>query len=279
MAGDLHTHSKISDGSLGLEDLVTLAKRCGLTALAITDHDTVAGATRAVNLGKRAGILVIHGVEFSTTDTARGNKAHILCYMADAPDRLEGLCRKTLAMRKRATLMSLQKVMRYYPITPEMVMARAAGSACVYKSHIMNALCDAGYADSIYEGAVYERLFGKDGVARVTKEYPDVREVIAQIHEAGGLAVLAHTAAYDNNALLEELTEERLLDGVQVWHPDHGAEMAAQLASYADEHGLLKIGGSDFHGMYAGCVRPLGCATTPDGDIEKLIAYKKRRMQ
>ena len=226
MAGDLHTHSKISDGSLGLEDLVTLAKRCGLSALAITDHDTVAGATRAVNLGKRVGLPVLHGVEFSTSDAQRGNKAHILCYMADAPDRLEGLCRKTLAMRKRATLMALQKVMRYYPITPEMVMARAAGSACVYKSHIMNALCDAGYADSIYEGAVYDRLFGANGVARVAREYPEVREVIGQIREAGGIAVLAHTASYDNRDLLEELTEKGLIDGVQLWHPDHSAAFA-----------------------------------------------------
>ena len=66
MASDLHCHTKISDGSLGIEEVLTVAKRRGLSSIAITDHDNTAGATRAVVIGRRMGLRVIHGVEFST---------------------------------------------------------------------------------------------------------------------------------------------------------------------------------------------------------------------
>ena len=94
MASDLHCHTKISDGSMGIDELIAIAKRRGLTAISVTDHDTTAAATRAVVIGRRQGVDVIHGVEFSTMDTKRGNKAHLLCYLCDTPDRLEGMCRR-----------------------------------------------------------------------------------------------------------------------------------------------------------------------------------------
>ena len=79
MASDLHCHTKISDGSLGIEELIGIAKRRGLSAISVTDHDSTAGATRAVIVGKRHDLRVIHGVELSTTDKVRGNRAHLLC--------------------------------------------------------------------------------------------------------------------------------------------------------------------------------------------------------
>lgn len=93
MASDLHCHTKISDGSMGIEELIAIAKRRGLSAISVTDHDTTAAATRAVIIGRRQELQVIHGVEFSTIDKSREKKAHLLCYQCDTPDRLEGLCR------------------------------------------------------------------------------------------------------------------------------------------------------------------------------------------
>lgn len=95
VASDLHCHTKISDGSMGIEELIAIAKRRGLSAISVTDHDTTAAATRAVIIGRRQEVRVIHGVEFSTIDKVRGNEAHLLCYLCDTPDRLEGLCRRT----------------------------------------------------------------------------------------------------------------------------------------------------------------------------------------
>ncbi len=275
MAGDLHCHTKISDGSLGIEDLIGIAKRRGLSAISVTDHDTTAGATRAVIIGKRQNIQVIHGVEFSTMDTARGNQAHLLCYLCDYPDRLEGLCRRIGESRKAAATEMVRRVMRYYPITPDLVVKCATGSTNIYKQHIMHALVDAGYADGIF-GETFNRLFGKDGVAKVPMEYPDTRDVLTAIHEAGGIAVLAHPYVYGNQELLEELTALGL-DGVEVWHPYHSDEQSAQLQQFAADHGLITTGGSDFHGMYSKTTRSLGSTSVDDSVIAALLAHKEAK--
>lgn len=272
MASDLHCHTKLSDGSMGIDDLITMAKRRGISTLSVTDHDTTAGATRAVIIGKRQGLNIIHGVEFSTKDSQRGNKAHLLCYLCDTPDRLEGVCRQTSELRKKAANEMVRRVMRYYPITPEMVVRCAQGSTNFYKQHIMHALMDAGYADSIF-GDVYHKLFGENGSARVAIEYPDVRDVIDLIHSAGGIAVLAHPYQYHNEELLEELTGNGL-DGVEVWHPSHNEEQRAALEEYATTHHLLMTGGSDFHGMYTDSPRPLASTSCPEEHVQALLSYK-----
>ena len=176
---------------MGIEELIAVAKRRGLSAISVTDHDTTAAATRAVVIGRRQELTVIHGVEFSTFDTQRGRKAHILCYLCDTPDRLEGMCRRTNDSRKKAAMAMVRKVMRYYPITPDLIVKCATGSTNIYKQHIMHALMDAGYADSIY-GELYDKLFAPgQGSALVEAEYPDTRDIMDLIHSAGGIAVLA----------------------------------------------------------------------------------------
>ena len=119
MASDLHCHTKLSDGSMGIEELLGIARRRGITAISVTDHDTTAGATRAVIIGKRQNLQVIHGVELSTKDKQRNTKAHLLCYLCDYPDRLEGLCHRINESRRSAATDMVRKVMRYYPITPD----------------------------------------------------------------------------------------------------------------------------------------------------------------
>ena len=274
MAVDLHCHTKISDGSLGIEDLISIAKRKGLSTISVTDHDATAGATRAVIIGKRQEIQVIHGLEISTMDHERGRNAHLLCYLCDHPDRLEGLCHRIGENRRAAGMEMVRKVMRYYPITPELVVKCATGSTNIYKQHIMHALLDAGYTDSLY-GDLYEKLFGKDGCAAVPIEYPDTRDVLTAIHEAGGIAVLAHTHVYQSEDLLAELVPLGL-DGVEVWHPYHTEKQAGELLDFANQHDLLVTGGSDFHGMYSRTARPLGSTTVPDECVDALLRHKQK---
>lgn len=274
MACDLHCHSKISDGSLGIEEIISLAKRRGLTAISITDHDAVVGATRAMVVGKRQGIEVIHGVEFSAFDPSHNRKVHILGYLCDAPDRLEGLCRQIAVSRRAAATEMARKVLRYYPIVPDSITRCAAGSTCIFKQHIMHALIDAGYADGFY-GDVYHKLFSPEtGVAYVSPEYPNVREVIDLIHSAGGLAVLAHPYSYDSIDLMKELTADGVLDGVEVWHHRNDEQQTAELKSFAENNGLLMTGGSDFHGMYSNKARPLGSHSCPDNTVQLMKEYK-----
>ena len=275
MAGDLHCHSKMSDGSLGLEELILLARRRGLETISVTDHDTFAGVTRAKILGDRFGINVIPGIEFSTYDYKRENKVHILCYLCDKPDRLEGICRRTNESRKKAAQDMIRKVMRYYPISPEMVLRCANGGMNIYKQHIMHALMDAGYSLSIF-GNIFDTLFAwKTGLARIDTEYPDVLEVLRTVNDAGGIAVLAHPPEYNSFDAIGELIENGL-SGLEVWHPRNSEEDTDRLMKIARENKLVMTGGSDFHGMYGSEVTPLGSTTMPNESVAALIAYKNK---
>ena len=88
---DLHCHTKLSDGSLGIEDVIAQAKRTGIDWLSLTDHDTMASFSRANVIGQREGVKILPGVELSAWDKERSSKVHILCYCPRKPDRLEGL--------------------------------------------------------------------------------------------------------------------------------------------------------------------------------------------
>ena len=126
MIGDLHCHSKLSDGSTSLEDIVFYAKRAGLAVLALTDHDTMSGISRTEILGKRYGITILPGVEISTYDEQTGRRVHILCYLPQKPDRLAGLLARTLEERRRPGEQMIEQVTRYFPVTPKHNLRYAA---------------------------------------------------------------------------------------------------------------------------------------------------------
>lgn len=271
MAADLHCHTCSSDGSDPAGEVVLMAKLRGLSAVAVTDHDTFSGVGEAVSCGEKYGIRVIPGAEFSSTDAATGRKAHILCYLCSNPDRLDDLCRATCEARRKAGEAMLEKVMALYPISAEMVLSRAGRSASLFKQHIMHALIDAGYAHEFF-GDVFHQLFSaKGGKAYVKVEYPEVHDVIEQIHRAGGLAVLAHPGEYDSYALLDSLSVSRLIDGVEVRHPRSKEGDEQRFARIARENGLLMTGGTDFHGMYCKNPMPVGTCTATDEQLEQLI--------
>ncbi len=276
MPADLHCHTRISDGSISLDDLILLAKRRNITTISVTDHDTLAGVTRAKVLGGRFGIDVIPGAEFSCYDSKTKNKVHLLAYLFDHPDRLEGLCKRTGELRKKASLQCLSKVMRYYPVTSEMVARVATGSTNIFKQHIMHVLMNAGYSTSVF-GELFDKLFdSKNGTCIVHPEYPDVYEVLELLKSSGAVTVLAHPTVYDNMPLLPDLIDAGL-DGVEVWHPRNSEEDKAELFRIAEKHDLVMTGGSDFHGMYSAGVNPLGSCTTPDECLAALRARKDRR--
>lgn len=277
MLGDLHCHTKLSDGSLGLEELIMLAKNRGVETIAITDHDCLAGTVRGKIIGKRYGVNVIPGVEISAFDSERNRKVHMLAYLCDSPDRLEGLCKRISLARRRAGQYMTLRASKKYPITPEFVLKCATGSTNLYKQHIMRALMEAGFATEIY-GDLYKSLFtpGGSNYIGLDIKYPDAKEVLEEIHEAGGIAVLAHCGAYNNYELLDELIELGL-DGVEVWHPRHSEEDVQRLLKIADKHGLVRTGGSDFHGFYNDKPRSIGECGVDEEIIDELLSYKSKK--
>ena len=166
MAADLHCHTKLSDGSVGIEDLIVIAQKSGIDTIAITDHDCLAGTVRGQVIGKRYGVTVIPGVELSAFDNEAGKKVHILCYLADTPDRLEGLCKRTSVARKRAGQIMMLKVASRFPISTDFIINHASGSTNLYKQHIMHALMDAGYTNEVF-GGLYDALFSPESETNV----------------------------------------------------------------------------------------------------------------
>lgn len=274
MFADLHCHTKISDGTIGISEIMSIAKKLGLAGISITDHDTFEGTTKAQVLGKRYGLKVIPGIEISAIDNKRNRRVHILCYMCAHPSRLQGLLAKTAKSRKDAATLMLQKIMQLYPISPQMVSNRAKGSTNIFKQHIMHTLIDAGYTDKIYSN-LYKKLFDPEkGIAYAKVAYPDVFEVVEQIHYAGGVAVLAHPAEYDSFDLLNELIDAKI-DGVEVWHSRSTREDEKKLQEIAFNNDLIMTGGSDFHGMYNKKPVQVGSSVAPMEQVNKLIERSK----
>lgn len=261
---------------MGIDDIIILAKKSGVTTLAVTDHDCLAGTVRAKIIGERYGVTVIPAVELTCTDKKRGDKAHLLCYFPDFPDRLEGLCKRNSLIRKSVGKVMAVKVTQKFPITTDFIVKCATGSTNIYKQHIMQALLESGYTTTIF-GELFNSLFkkGGDNCVLVEATYPSPEETLEAIHEAGGIAVLAHPGFYNNFELLDELIPLGL-DGVEVWHPENTPQQQEYLKKKAKKHKLVMTGGSDFHGGYNAYPVRLGQYGPDEEALAGLISYKAK---
>lgn len=271
MKGDLHVHTTLSDGSLGMEEVIAQAKRIGLDFISITDHDTMSSVSRAKVLGERYGVQTIPGVELTAWDKTRNRKVHILCYAPQKPDRLEGICRKCSDIRQSCAKETVENVLKLYPITAEDITKHLSGSKSIYKQHILHALIEYGYSTHFY-GKLNDELFNEQtGSCIVEREYPDVNYVLELIHSARGAAVLAHPMVYDSVDLIDDLASTGKLDGVEVYHYSADEEQQAMLLAKANEYDLIVTGGSDFHGLYNMRPTHLGMYTTDKDNIDRIL--------
>ena len=281
MRGDLHCHTKLSDGSLGIEDLITLAKKRGIEAIAITDHDCLAGTVRGKIIGDRFGVQVIPGVELSATDSKTGKKVHLLCYLPELTQELRAFCAEMARRRNEATAKSIAELEKRYPqFTRDAVLEITKRSGVTYKTHIIRVLYEYGYTDGIYKD-LYRELFGKGGSVLHDPAYDSVDDVLAMVHRSKGVAVLAHPSVYNSMELAQELGEKELLDGVEIDHPRNRIDDQQTLRQMAQKYGWIITGGSDFHGMHMSKPAPLGACVTQDSQRQALLdrSSQKRELQ
>ena len=254
---DLHTHSTASDGALAPEAVVAAAHAVGLAAVALTDHDTVAGVAAAEEAGSALGVRVVPGVELSAMDGAR--EVHVLGLHVAADGDLE---RQLAAFRTARHARAVRIVERLnqlgVPVTVDSVLTNAAGGA-VGRPHIARAMVDGGWVRDTRDA--FDRFLGAGRPAFVPKLRLSVADAIQLIHRAGGLAILAHPGPDGTRARVEALVAAGL-DGLEVRHPGHGAEDVARLGALVDHFGLVPSGGSDWHGTGEG-VRMLGGQQVP----------------
>jgi predicted metal-dependent phosphoesterase TrpH len=254
---DLHVHSTASDGARAPAEVVQEAKRVGLAAIALTDHDTVAGIADASAAGAALGIRVVPGVELSAVEGDA--ETHILgLHLSNTRDleaRLIGLreMRRTRAERIVQRLNELG-----VRIELPAVLDQSAGGA-IGRPHIARAMIAEGWAVDFRDA--FDRYLGNGKPAFVPKDKLPVADAIQLIHHAGGLAVLAHPASSGTRERVEAFVALGI-DGLEVRHPSHTPDDAARLAALVDYFGLVPSGGSDWHGSGDGA-RTLGAMRIP----------------
>ncbi|MFM8551909.1 MAG: PHP domain-containing protein [Nitrospiraceae bacterium] len=247
---DLHLHTTHSDGSLSPAEVLALAHKAGVTALAITDHDITDGIPEAIAAGADLGIEVIPGIEISSQ--FQDSELHILGYFLDWKDQelnrqLAGL----RASRHRRNPLMVQKLNELgLDLTYEEVR-NLAGTESVGRPHSARVLMDKGYVQSAKEAV--DRYLGNGKPAYVRRELPEPAEAIGWIRAAKGIPVLAHPTwvRLDEGSLLRlcETLKGVGLMGIEVHYSTHKRTQTAEYLNIAKRLDLLVTGGSDFHGL------------------------------
>jgi predicted metal-dependent phosphoesterase TrpH len=247
---DLHTHSNASDGTDSPAALMRAASAAGLTAVALTDHDTSAGWDEAAAAVAETGVALVRGMEISTC-WGRAT-VHLLAYLLDPDDDalLAELARIRESRLTRAQRMT-ERLSEDFPITWPDVQAQARPGATVGRPHLADALVAVGVVASRAEA--FATMLRPSARYYVPHYVPDVREMIAIVLGAGGVPVVAHPGASSRGLTLDDDQIRDLaaagLAGIEVNHRDHDAAARQRLAALTTELGLLPTGSSDYHGL------------------------------
>lgn len=283
---DLHSHTIESDGTYSPEELVAAARHIGLSALAITDHDTFLGYERGVPFAEKSGLDLIRGIELNSRfneDSTLPRSAHILAYFPGVNPStgfLQWLEQQRAARRDRNVRLARNLQERGVDVTVEEVEAR--GRSLAGRPHFARILVEKGYASDIEDA--FERFIGEDAPAFVERESPKSEKVIRLVREGGGIPVIAHPIRLalgvdDLRDTLRKLKDAGLL-GLEIYHSEHDVKLQNRYRQLAEELDLVPTGGSDFHGT----VKPdtalgtgrNGNVLVPDEFLERLFSIQNQ---
>ncbi len=246
---DLHTHSLCSDGAQTPADVVRTAKEAGLSAIALSDHDSIKGVREAMEEGKKQGIEVISAVELSAqSDT----ELHILGYFIDIDNkRLNDAMDYALKVRTERQEESCKKLNEQgFEITMDEVREEAHGNPVLCRAHLAKIMVRKGYAESVKDA--FARYLSVGCYAYSNREAFTGPEAVSLIKEAGGIAVAAHLHLIKlPDAELKEYLKSLIpygLSGVEGYYTDYTSDMEKRYREMAKELGLVISGGTDYHG-------------------------------
>lgn len=278
---DLHIHSTASDGTFTPAELLAMAVTAGLGAIAITDHDSIAGSREALLEGVPAGLGFLTGVEISAEPPPSypgSGSIHILGYAIRLDDpELNRTLEKLQEARKNRNPEIIRNLKRLGIAISLDEVEREAGEGQPGRPHIAALLVKKGVVGSIDEA--FDRYLGNGKPGYVDKSRIECSRAIELINTAGGIPVLAHPCLLEleTGAQLEELLQEMIamgLKGLEVFFTDHTAEQTRRFAELAARHQLLMTGGTDFHGATLPDVRlgvGKGSLHVPYAIYERLI--------
>jgi len=266
---ELHCHTTASDGLCSPAEVVRLARSRDVALLAITDHDTIAGHDEAIAAGDVLGVRIIRGIEISAL--SRDGEVHVLGYGVRPTDeatraRIASL-RSVREARARGILARLASFGVHIPFDRVQALA---GDAIIGRPHVARAMVQAGAVAT--EQEAFDTYLAEGKPAFVPHEGLTPAQAVQLIHDAGGLAVLAHPGLYvgDLAALLDEMIPAGL-DGIEAFYPLHTPEQTTQYVKIARQHRLLMTGGSDFHGPRGDAELTLGAVNVPGEAVAALM--------
>jgi predicted metal-dependent phosphoesterase TrpH len=286
---DLHVHSTASDGTLSPPELLDLAQSLNLGAIAITDHDTIDGSKEALGYGIPPSIKFLTGIEISANPPPSFScpgSFHILGYAfdIDAPvlNRFLSLLKASRKNRNPRILELLAKMGIELTLSE---VRNLAGDSQLGRPHIAQLMVKKGFVRSINEA--FDKYLGKGSPAYVDRFRFECEETIQTILNAGGIPVLAHPFYLNMNnektfdGLMAVLTEMGL-KGIEVYYPEHTADLTNYYTRIANRYNLLITGGTDFHGAVKPEIKMgsgKGHFSVPYELYEKLISTLNERKE
>ena len=272
MFADLHLHSAFSDGTFSPEQMVARGKRAGFAALALTDHDTVEGCARMAAACGAAGIEFITGAEL--TAEHKDTELHVLGYFLDVTNKklLAELARCQAVRQNRIREMVARLNALQVALNADEVF-ELANCGSPGRPHVARSLVNGGHCRSLDEA--FEHYLKRGRPAWVPKAKMSAPEAIELIHQASGLAVMAHPGLNRADDLIPDLVAAGL-DGLECYHTKHTNRVARHYLEMAEKLNLLVTGGSDCHGKSKG--RPLiGTVKLDYAHVERLKAAVSRK--
>lgn len=268
---DLHIHTTASDGALSPARVVETAAALGLSAISLTDHDTVVGLDEAIEASQRFGIEVVPGIEFTTRHERL--EVHVLGYFIDhrSPQLLDFLRVLTEKRFERGMKMVERLNEAGVSVSFERVM-EIAGGGTVGRPHVARAIYEAGAVGSM--DAAFGRFLQEGGPAYVESYRVSPSEVMRLIHETGGVASVAHVAKLKRDEIVIGLIDEGL-KAIEVFHPDHSSAASRFYMKFAAKRGLIATGGSDAHCYPDGRHPGIGSVTVDCGVVRQLRSLSR----
>jgi 3',5'-nucleoside bisphosphate phosphatase len=264
---DLHSHTTASDGTYSPKELIDLAVKIQLEALAITDHDTFAGYEQAVEPASSLGLDLICGIELSVKFS--GRSIHVLAYFLE--DKPSDEFRAWVAAFQQSRTLRNEQMLRKLQAQGIDITVDDLRGSLICRPHFARALMRKGIVSSVNEA--FDRFLGEDAPCFVPREEPSFGEALGHVNRSGGLAVLAHPCrAWRDCDILTKNVEKMTnlgLNGIEMLHSDHTAEEVVLYQSLAKRFNLLETGGSDFHGETKPNIQ-LGQARVPRSLLDRM---------
>jgi len=267
---DLHIHTNASDSLLTPTEAVEIAKKCGLSAISITDHDAIDGFVEAKGKADELGIEIISGVELSVA--YKGEDFHLLAYLIDHEN--PGFLKKINSFREERSVRGEKMVEKLNELGIDLridTVKAIAGNGAVGRPHLADALLKEEFVHTYDEA--FARYLGYHAPAYVAKKYLTPQEAIDLIHLVRGVVVFAHPGTSRSEHAIYDFFEMGL-DGIEAYHSQHDRNITTHYINLAKKLGLIYTGGSDCHGRRKGKVL-IGTVKVPYRCLEMLKKVKE----